>query len=36
MSLGEPKCDFGRGPEECVPGPYIRTNDFPRIVTENT
>jgi hypothetical protein len=28
---GEPTCDFGRGPEECVPGPFIRTNDFPRI-----
>jgi hypothetical protein len=33
---GEPQCDFGRGPEECVPGPYIRTNDFPRINTQNT
>jgi hypothetical protein len=33
---GEPACDFGRGPEECIPGPFIRTNDFPRIVTENT
>jgi hypothetical protein len=29
--IGEPLCDFGRGPEECVPGPFIRTNDFPRI-----
>jgi len=29
--VGEPQCDFGRGPEECVPGPWIRTNDFPRI-----
>src|SRR5207302_753947 len=29
--VGEPQCDFGRGPEECVPGPFIRTNDFPRI-----
>lgn len=29
--VGEPLCDFGRGPEECVPGPYIRTDDFPRI-----
>jgi len=28
---GEPLCDFGRGPEECVPGPFIRTDDFPRI-----
>ncbi|HZU20566.1 MAG TPA: hypothetical protein VE982_05065 [Gaiellaceae bacterium] len=34
--VGEPLCDFGRGPEECVPGAYIRTNDFPRITTENT
>jgi hypothetical protein len=30
---GEPQCDFGRGPEECIPGPFIRTNDFPRIST---
>ena len=29
--VGEPQCNFGRGPEECVPGPFIRTNDFPRI-----
>jgi hypothetical protein len=29
--VGDPLCDFGRGPEECVPGPNIRTNDFPRI-----
>ena len=33
---GEPQCDFGRGPEECIPGAYIRTNDFPRIVSQNT
>jgi hypothetical protein len=26
----EPQCDFGRGPEECIPGAFIRTNDFPR------
>jgi len=34
---GEPQCDFGRGPEECIPGAFIRTNDFPRISrnTEN-
>jgi hypothetical protein len=34
---GEPQCNFGRGPEECIPGAYIRTNDFPRISrnTEN-
>ena len=29
--VGEPQCNFGRGPEECIPGAYIRTNDFPRI-----
>jgi len=29
--VGEPLCNFGRGPEECIPGPWIRTNDFPRI-----
>ena len=28
---GTPTCDFGRGPEQCVPGPWIRTNDFPRL-----
>ncbi|HET7477695.1 MAG TPA: hypothetical protein VFJ97_16950 [Dermatophilaceae bacterium] len=28
--LGSPECDFGRGPEECIPGAFIRTNDFPR------
>ena len=28
---GEPLCNFGRGPEECVPGPFIRTDDFPRV-----
>jgi hypothetical protein len=31
VTLGEPQCDFGRGPEECIPGAFIRTNDFPRI-----
>lgn len=31
VQTGEPQCDFGRGPEECIPGAYIRTNDFPRI-----
>ena len=34
--VGEPQCDFGRGPEECIPGAYIRTNDFPRITKDNT
>ncbi len=31
VAIGEPQCNFGRGPEECIPGAYIRTNDFPRI-----
>ncbi len=26
-----PLCDFGRGPEQCIPGAFIRTNDFPRL-----
>jgi hypothetical protein len=34
--VGEPRCDFGRGPEECIPGAYIRTNDFPRITRNPT
>ena len=25
---------FGRGPEECIPGAFIRTNDFPRIAVD--
>jgi hypothetical protein len=29
--VGEPLCDFGRGPEECIPGAFIRTWDVPRI-----
>ena len=36
MSFGEPTCNFGRGPEECIPGAFIRTNDFPRITKDNT
>jgi hypothetical protein len=36
VTAGEPQCDFGRGPEECIPGAYIRTNDFPRITKDNT
>jgi hypothetical protein len=34
--VGEPQCNFGRGPEECIPGAFIRTNDFPRITQDNT
>jgi len=29
--VGQPQCDFGRGPEACVPGAFVRTNDFPRL-----
>jgi len=29
--VGAPQCDFGRGPEECIPGAFVRTNDFPRL-----
>ena len=36
ITAGEPLCDLGRGPEECVPGPYIRTNDFPRIAVNRS
>jgi hypothetical protein len=35
ITVGEPQCNFGRGPEECIPGAFIRTNDFPR-VSHNT
>ncbi|MDQ6712877.1 MAG: hypothetical protein M3Z28_06760, partial [Candidatus Dormibacteraeota bacterium] len=31
ITVGEPFCDFGRGPEQCIPGAYIRTWDVPRI-----
>jgi hypothetical protein len=31
VTVGEPVCNFGRGPEECIPGTFVRTNDFPRI-----
>ena len=34
--VGQPLCDFGRGPEQCIPGAWIRTNDFPRITKDNT
>jgi hypothetical protein len=36
QAAGEPECDFGRGPEECIPGPFIRTNDYPRITKDNS
>ena len=35
VSSGEPSCNFGRGAEECIPGAFIRTNDFPRITQQN-
>jgi hypothetical protein len=31
VTVNEPACNFGRGPEECIPGNFVRTNDFPRI-----
>jgi hypothetical protein len=31
VTQNEPLCDFGRGPEQCIPGNFIRTNDFPRV-----
>jgi len=31
VTVGYPRCNFGRGPEQCIPGAFIRTNDFPRI-----
>jgi hypothetical protein len=31
VSQNEPLCNFGRGPEQCIPGNFIRTNDFPRV-----
>jgi hypothetical protein len=34
--VNEPLCDFGRGPEECIPGPFIRADDFPRIAVNPT
>lgn len=34
VTVGEPQCDFGRAPEECIPGPNIRTNDFP-VISKN-
>src|SRR5215471_12890958 len=33
--VGQPLCDFGRGPEECIPGSFIRTNDFPRLAVDS-
>ncbi len=34
--INEPQCNFGRGLEECIPGSYVRTNDFPRIAVDKT
>lgn len=31
VTVGEPLCDFGRGGEQCIPGAFVRSNDFPRI-----
>ena len=32
---GAPRCNSGRGPEECIAGAFIRTNDYPRITQKN-
>jgi hypothetical protein len=32
--VNDPLCDFGRGPEQCIPGSFIRTNDFPRLAVD--
>ena len=32
--VGAPLCNFGRGPEECVPGPFVRTHDVPRVAID--
>src|SRR5207244_12549808 len=32
--IREPRCNVGRGREECIPGAFIRTNDFPRIAVD--
>jgi hypothetical protein len=34
--VNEPGCDFGRGPEECIPGAFIRTNDYPRSAVDTS
>jgi hypothetical protein len=36
VTAGQPLCNFGRGPEECVPGPFIKINDFPRLAIDRT
>ncbi len=36
VSQNEPACDFGRGPETCIPGNFIRTNDFPRVAVRRS
>jgi hypothetical protein len=35
VTAGIPTCNFGRGPEECIPGAFIRTNDFPRLAVDS-
>lgn len=32
----EPNCNFGEGPEECVPGSYVRVDDFPRATLDRS
>ncbi len=33
-TIREPRCNINRGREECIPGAFIRTNDFPRIAVD--
>lgn len=33
-TVREPRCNINRGREECIPGAFIRTNDFPRIAVD--
>jgi hypothetical protein len=35
-TIREPRCNVSRGREECIPGAFIRTNDFPRIAVDKS
>lgn len=35
-TVREPRCNINRGREECIPGAFIRTNDFPRIAVDKS
>lgn len=34
ITVGEPVCLLPTGPSECVPGAFVRTNDFPRVAVD--